>query len=288
MKKIVIQGTSRTATKLYRDILNKVPGVYLQHEINFDFRFKRDINAVLKKHNVYKNKSNIRKAIDEIYNNPFFDRVVKEYPEKEVLIDILEQYPKITWSIALTVFLEEKSRRIDKNICGAKNPVHFSYTPKLLRELDNIKVLYLLRDPRAMYASELYQKGTKQKYSNFPQLKIRFLQRWLILLHTSIEWMWAILIYKRVKSKVVFCSYEQLVNDPMGLTQNIFNYCDLEYKPEYLNDTSVMNSSHAVEKKGISSHGLDKWKSQLNWAEKVWFKFLVNIMNYKSYKYIVN
>lgn len=281
MKKILIQGTSRTATKLYRTVLNRVPNVYIQHEINFDFRWKKDIHSVLKKHGAYNKKENIRPAMEAIYNDPFFKRVVNEYPDKNILINALEKQEKLTWGNVLNVFLQERSKIIDKQVTGAKNPVHFSYTRKVMKEMDDVRVLYLLRDPRAMYASELYQKMTKQRYSKFPQLKIRFLQRSLIFFHTTIEWVWAVSVYNKNRKCVVLCRYERLVNEPEELFKDIFSHCDLPFSKEYLDDLSVINSSHKVSDKGISNHGIDKWRQKLNAFERFWFKTIMKFLDYK-------
>lgn len=280
MKKIIIQGTSRTASKLYREILNKVDDVVILHEIVFDFKFKNDVHSTLKKHKAYTIPKNIRPAINELYSNEYFKRIKAEYPDKETLISALEQQKNLNWGKALNVFIEQKAKNKNVKISGAKNPVHFSYTKKLLNKLENVKVLYLLRDPRAMYASEIHQKMVKQPLSNFPQLKLRFLQRWLIFFHSTIEWVWAIKTYRKVRNEVILCRYEELVNEPDKLMKRIFQFCDLIYSKSYLEELSVINSSHNVNNKGISTHGIEKWKRELNSFEFFWFSALKKIFKY--------
>ena len=278
MRKIVIQSTSRTASKLYRYILNKVEGVVILHEIVFDFRFKNDIDKVLRKHNAYTNSDSIRSAIDELFSINY--RLGEEFPNKETLIRPLENQEGLDWAKALTIFIEQKAINEKESISGAKNPVHSSYTERLLDELDDVKVLYLLRDPRAMYASEIYQKLKRHPLSGFPQSRIRCLQRPLIFIHSSIEWIWAMRAYRRVQGRVVLCKYEDLVTNPKNLMQRIFKFCGLEYSDDYLDDLSVIGSSHQVDSKGISKHGLDKWKSDLNVFERFWFTVLKKLFRY--------
>lgn len=282
MKKIVIQGTSRTASKLYREVLNSVDSVSILHEIVFDFQFKNDVHAVLKKHGAYGNKNSVRPAIDELYSNRYFRRLGDEYPDKETLIAPLEDQEELNWAKALDIFIEQKAVNEGLLISGAKNPVHSSYTKKLLDELDDVRVLYLTRDPRAMYASEIHQKLVKQGLSNFPQLKMRFLQRPLIFIHSSIEWIWSMRTYRRVHDRVVLCTYEELVTDPKDLFQRIFEFCGLEYSDRYLDGLSVINSSHNVDGKGISKHGLEKWKNDLNAFERFWFTLLKRLFKYDN------
>jgi len=282
MKKIVIQGASRTASKLYRDILNKVDTVVVLHEIVFDFPFKNDIHATLKKHNAYTNKTNIRSAIDELYLHNY--RLGDEFPDKETLINPLETQKDLNWAKALNIFIQQKAINEELPISGAKNPVHSSRTKRLLDELDDVKVLYLTRDPRAMYASEIYQKLVKHPLSSFPQLRIRFLQRPLIFIHSSIEWIWSMMTYRRVQDRVVLCKYEELVTDPNNLMQRIFKFCELEYSDKYLNDLAVIGSSHKVESKGISKHGIEKWKTELNAFERCWFTLLKRLFRYDELK----
>lgn len=244
------------------------------HEIVFDFRFKNDVNAVLKKHNAYFDSKNIRNAINALYSDKYFKRIKAEYPEKETLIDALEKQDKLDWAKALNAFIEQKAINENKQISGPKNPVHSTFTKRLLNSLTNVKVLYLLRDPKAMYASEIHQKKVKQPLSNFPQLKIKFLQRPLVFFHTTIEWINAVKMYKKISDKVILCKYEELVNQPQELMKRIFDFCELEYSDKYLEEISVINSSHSVNNKGISKHGIDKWNKDLYTIERLWFNLL--------------
>jgi len=282
MEKIFIQGTSRTASKLYREVLNRVEGIYILHEMNFDFRVKEDVHKIFKKYKVYDFPQNIKFAIDEIYSNPFYKRIQKEYPDKNILINALERQKEVNWCSALSLIVETKARKENKKVAGAKNIVHFSFTPNLVRNLRDAKVLYLLRDPRAMYASEIVQKTTGMRYSKFPKTRSEKIQRVLTFFHTTIEWVWALMIYKQVKGKVFLCKYEELVNNPDGLFVRLFDYLGLSWSNEYLKGLSVISSSHRINDQGISRHGIEKWRQDLNVFESSWFNFLMKVFGYNK------
>lgn len=281
MKKILILGTSRTASKLYKEVLNRNEDAYILHEIMFKFRFKIDVYSILKKHNVFNDKEKLNEALDEIYSKPFFRNLKTEYPDKERLIGEFQKLEKLNWQNTLNLFLELKAKELNKKITGAKNPVHFSFAPKVLRELNNVRILYLLRDPRSIYASEIPMKFKESELSQFPRLKNKFLQRLLIFVHTNIEWIWAMIIYKRIRKKILLCKYEDLVSNPDNMFQRVFNYCELPINKKYVKNIGVIGSSYVRNnEEGISKHGMEKWKNVLNKSEKVWFKILINLFNY--------
>jgi hypothetical protein len=107
------------------------------------------------------------------------------------------------------------------------------------------------------------------------------LQRILIFFYTNLEWIWAIIIYKRLKNKVLICKYEDLINGPDLQMSKVFEFCGLEYNKKYIEEVGVIGSSHVEDtSSGVSSHGVQKWKSMLNGFEKLWFKILIYIFKY--------
>jgi len=289
MKKILILGISRTASKLFKEILNRNEDVVILHEVLFDFWYRTDMHSIFKKYGIYNSKDKLDQAFEEIYTKPYFKKLWIEYPEKNVLLETYKGMDKIDWTTALSTVIEKKARDLNRPVAGAKNPVHFSHTSKVLRELDEVKVLYLLRDPRAIYASEIPQKFRHDIPSaQFPIVRSRFLQRLLIFIHTNIEWIWALLIYRRVRKKVLLCKYEDLVSDSEMMMRRVFEYCDLSFSEQYLIDVPIINSSHVDKANqvegndvGFSSHGLKKWQNSLNSFERLWFGILVKIFRYK-------
>lgn len=282
MKKILILGTGRTASKFYKEILKKNPEVCILHEIMFDFRLKTDIHSVFKKHNVYQNKEGLSSAFEEIYSKSFFRNLKDEYPDKDALISAFNALEEITWESSFNLLLEEKARLEDKSITGAKNPVHFTLTAKILKRIPDVNILYLMRDPRAIYASELPMKTKTSKLSQFPRIRNSIVQRILIFLYTNLEWIGSMIMYKRVKRRVLLCKYEELVTNREALVEKVFNYCGLPFKKEYLDQVGVIGSSHVKNTEaGVSAHGFEKWKELLNGFEKFWFKLLILIFNYR-------
>lgn len=280
MKKILILGTGRTASKLYKEVLNRHEDIYILHELMFDFHLKKDIDFFLRKYHVYKHPENIKYALDDVYSLRYFRNFRDEYPNKEELFDLFKQKKELDWSEALNELVTYKAQKNNFKYAGAKNPVHFSFTPRVMRKFNDLKVLYLVRDPRSIYASEIPMKFKDSNLSQFPRFKNKFLQRTLIFLYTTLEWTWSMIIYKRVKHKVMLCKYEELVSDPHKVFQDVFKYLDIEYRNELTQNLSVIGSSYLKNSPGMSEHGTEKWKTMLNLFEKVWFTTLIKLFNY--------
>jgi len=282
MKKIFILGPGRTASKLYKETLKKHDDVYILHEIMYYFRFKTDIFSILKKHGVLNSKDKLKLAVNEIYEKPYLVNFRTEFPDKEEFLKILSSIEDLSWTSVLNSLIEEKTKSLNKKIAGAKNPVHFSYAPRVIREFeDDAMILFLLRDPRALYASEIPMKSRDYHLSQFPRVKNKNIQRVLIFIYVNIEFIWAIITYKRLKNKVLLCKYEDLIGNPTGMMEKVFNFCGLTFQEDYIKDAKIIGSSHIKQNEsGISSHGMKKWETILNRFEKFWFKMIIGIFNY--------
>lgn len=132
-------------------------------------------------------------------------------------------------------------------------------------------VIYLVRDPRALYALELPMQFKDSKLTQFPRIGIESIQRVMIFLYVNLEWIWLIITYKRFQNKDLLCRYEDLVNNPESDFRKIFEFCGVFYSDEFHKKLTVVGSSHEVDKNiSISKHGL----------EKAWFNVLIKVFGY--------
>ena len=76
-----------------------------------------------------------------------------------------------------------------KSIIGEKTPIHVRHIDKLFNWFPNGKIIHLLRDPRAIYVSEMRRRKNRPFSTPYKQLKnSSFLFKIFILLQTTVLW----------------------------------------------------------------------------------------------------
>lgn len=156
--------------------------------------------------------------------------------------------------------LEEYAQNNNKERWGEKTPAHYAYVDVLLNWFPGSRIIWMIRDPRAVCAS----------YFNvpwFPKHILRPARRWRSSMRELAHWQnnWHVKIVR----------YEDLVSDPNNTINKVFLF--LEEQP--VSDIQEVRQSVniQVERRDewerqhldiafgpIDSRNIDKWKSQLN------------------------
>ncbi len=268
--RIFILGVGRTGSQMMMNVLNKHSKIFIDNEINFLLRFKRDIVSEVKKIGDLKNDDNVLRLVNILYS----DKIRRDYPimgkipKEEFKEKFLSSDRSLKSLFALIIDL--KADLENKEISGAKFPVHFSYLTLLHSWFPEAKIIFLTRDPRAIYASELEMKKRRTYESQFPIRDKSPFYRLAVMSYVIVQWIWAQRIYFKYRKKynLYLSKYEEFVQHPEVSIKKICNYIGVDYEPSML-DIMVQDSSHEKEKKkGINTSTIDKWKHKLNKFEK--------------------
>ena len=127
------------------------------------------------------NDDNVRQFVDYIYS-PAFQKsskylelstqwrwIVRRVDKPDFLQRILEsdRSERALFTIMMQVFAAHNS----KPIMGEKTPAHIRYLPTLLEWFSPARVIHMLRDPRAIFASELRRRYKQSLTTPYKQLK---------------------------------------------------------------------------------------------------------------------
>ena len=276
-----ILGPGRTGSKLIMNILNKHPDIYITPEIRFLEFWKPSVFDKIK---IYKDKNNkySSQVIDELFfqkTTPFhkFHEITKNL-DKDIIFKKFLKSDKYTKDI-LTIFLRENSLINNKNIWGAKFPVHYSYLPTLIKWFPNAKFIFLTRDPIAILKSELRMKSRKKRSGNFPKLKNQYFYELSVLFYVVIQWNWSLYIFQKYKEKnIILLKFENLIMDPPKTIDIICKFLNINFANEML-DVKEYDSSFGGKNIGFNKKSINQADSNLN-------KHLKNICIYLCNKHL--
>ena len=172
--------------------------------------------------------------------------------------------------------LEQHADAAGKLIPGAKFPLHYSRAETLLEWFPDCKLIHTVRDPRAVYSSQM-NKYVSEEFSSISNAWIRFKH----FSHIFIQIKWSTKIHKKLKDhpNYFLSKYEDLVQRPDVAVSRLCEFLGVDQTPEMLNPTQY-NSSF---KQNVISHGFDK-RATDSWRDKLSVKTvaLINTLNHKE------
>lgn len=249
---IFIVGMPRSGTTMLRSILNKHPRIaisYETHFINFWMQEHRDIDI------------SDKKQFERFWNKfAASDRFLSLQISKDLVFARIRKYPSINWKIIFDCLMKEYANKIGKERCGEKTPAHYAFLDVLFEWYPDCRVIWMVRDPRAVAASYLQTPWSNGSI-------IGPARRW----KSSIQF-----LIKREKDKrILILKYEDLVNEKVNYLEKVFNFIDEKFEFNSKNDFhETIKDVHpggewAQEHfsnagKPINEHSLNKWRSNLS------------------------
>jgi len=265
---IFIIGCGRTGSNLLEQILNNHSEIKLVPEMHFMTFWKKGLTDRLDKIGTLKKDKNLQKAVELMYSG----KLIGDYWSK-IDIDKRKLYEKFSdsdrsYRALMEIIMKEHAKKNEKTHYGAKFPVHFSYLPTLFEWFPNAKSIHMIRDPRAIYASEL----KKDEKPNFPLKKKNPFYAYEILLYVLFQWKWAAKSHRcyknRYADKYRICKFEDLILEPESTIEDICNFLEVDFEPEVL-DVIMRGSSFEDSKDdGFKKEPLYRWKKTVSPLKK--------------------
>ena len=153
----------------------------------------------------------------------------------EAALARIQASKQISYKTIFSSILQEYALKQQKPRWGEKTPMHYKNVNRLLEWYPEARVIWMLRDPRAVVASLIKMDWADSRdYVNA--------QLWRYSIH-SFERHWS------KDERVKLIQYEALVNDPKRVMQGVCRFLDEEYSPDMLSNRSE-RSSPIINRKG--------------------------------------
>lgn len=146
-----------------------------------------------------------------------------------------------------------------------KTPSNVPYAEELFRLFPDAKLIHLLRDPRAVFASR--RRLLLDRYGAYTKAH-RLVREWN---HSARQ----IERLRNYRDNCLVIRYEDLVRDSRGVMERICRFAGIDFLPGLLEPTWAGsdwhgNSAYFNALNGIDKQPLDRWKKELS-ASEIWW-----------------
>lgn len=181
--------------------------------------------------------------------------------EPNAFLAKLRNQNSISFKRVFQLLMSEYAATQKKLRWGEKTPAHYDYLETILDWFPDAKIIWLIRDPRAVVASLLKVKwASNYAYAN------------------SYYWLSSAKLYVdqwQEESRVMLLKYEDLVTAPEEKVEELCQFLREEFEPEMISQRSETDISYPHQDSWAKSHfqqvmqpishqALEKWRSQLS------------------------
>lgn len=275
---IFIVGMQRSGTTLMRAILTAHSNIAISPETHFLNYFMSALSS--------KNGS----AFDDFWtifsgSERFQDLGVPAEKIRQSIIESGDYGEKSIFSMVLRQYAADKG----KERWGEKTPHHYRHIDTLLAWYSEARIVYLLRDPRAVCSSLLTVPWRKWNLKGLRSLESDTLRRLRRVLHDAECWQSQVDELRTRwlgESRITVVKYEDLVSSPEAVTKRICAFVEEPFSEtmitgrrwRHLSDRSPVESArrssweadHLTRSlRPISTDSVDKWKARLSEMETI-------------------
>ena len=151
MKQIFILGLGRTGSKFYMQLINSHEDIFISPELIFRHPIKKDFYTLLE--TSIKEGDTVDIIVDKLFNfneRLTFTKIITKIGKLRLTEGMLNLKKLTSYSI-FDCIIKLAAEYEKKNIYGAKFPIHHKYSEELINYFQDAKILYITRDPRAIY-----------------------------------------------------------------------------------------------------------------------------------------
>ncbi|MBA2570692.1 MAG: sulfotransferase [Chloroflexi bacterium] len=166
-----------------------------------------------------------------------------------------------------------------KPLIGEKTPAHLGYVETLLDWYPDARVIHMLRDPRAIYVSELRRRTERAVTVPYRQLvRVPFLFRAFLLNQVALTWAEAVgrhrTLVHRYPDRYRLVRFEDLVRDPRSTLEGLLDFLGLEWEEEILAQKVVSKGSRRGER-GFDAGAAERWEDRIGGPARRWLGSLL-------------
>jgi hypothetical protein len=277
---IFVVGVPRSGTTMMRTILDTSDRISIARENHYmghvfgrrgARHFFRRVGEDLT------NDETIRKIVDLIYSGEYerqagwrppsphwywlIENIDRDVMERRLLA--AERTERGQFRAFISIYAEKKG----KAIWGEKTPTHLNFTDELLGWFPDAKVVHMLRDPRAIYVSDLYRRQNRDRWPYTWLDKVPLLLEAYLLVLTVLTWRSALRLHSALKERhpdnYRLVRFESVVTDPDRTLADVFGFVGVDV-PEGAKSVGLV-ARHGMRS---SDEGIDP-KAASRWRERI-------------------
>ncbi|HUG49093.1 MAG TPA: sulfotransferase [Candidatus Limnocylindria bacterium] len=276
---IFVVGVHRSGTTLMRDILERSEHVAIARENHFlgHLREKEGARYYFRQAGDLADDATIRRIADMIYGGEFRRRsrwrdvstfwrwLVENVPQDEIVhrLVVEERSERGLMRGFMRAYADARGRPV----MGEKTPAHLAYVDTLLEWFPNARVIHMLRDPRAVYVSDLRRRSTRPPHRTSWLLKIpRPLLPPIILVQTVLLWRAAVRRHAayaaRYPDRYRLVRFEDVVRRPDETLGALFDFLRVPM-PVDPTEVKVVSRGFRLGEQGLDAAAADRWREHI-------------------------
>ena len=281
---VFIVGVSRSGTTLARRILDRHSRIAIATENHFLGHLLpwEGARHYFRRVGDLRDDAAVRRLVDLLYTgelqrrssfrelSPYWRWLTGKVPRAELEARLLasDRTERGLFEVLLRVYADRRG----KAIMGEKTPAHLAYVETLLGWFPDARVIHCLRDPRAVYVSELRRRRDHAVGFPYGQLvRLPALLRVFVLL--QVTWAWASAVHRhrtlsrRYPRRYRLLRFEALVTAPRETLTGLCAFLGLELEPRML-EQKVTSRGAMVGELGFDAGAADRWRSSIGARER--------------------
>ena len=154
------------------------------------------------------------------------------------------------------------ARMRGKSGIGAKFPVHYSLTDKLLTWFPDCRLIHTTRNPKDVYASQAAKYVTSEQ-NRFSRNFSRFQQ----FVHINIQTTWTARWHKHLRTLPNYrlVRYEDIVSEPEATTRSLCEYLEIPFTQQMLEPNQYGSSfGNNKDRRGIDTNAVGRWRQRIS------------------------
>ena len=268
---IFVVGASRSGTTMLNRILGQHPSITAMNELHyfgdlFNFSNKEDsLGSEKSLKHAAKLFARYQRGLwnDQITEPDVKDakNLLKSLPENSDGADLFHQ------------FIEFVAIETEATLVAEQTPRNIYYAADLLNHYADARILHIIRDPRAVIASQK-KRWTRRKALNAKNIPLlEMIREWISYHPYSMSLLWKKAYssgrYIETDKRYMRLRFEDLVDDPEQMVIRICKFLDIPYDSNMLNIPQIDSSVRATDNTavGIQKTAVDTWKSVLSTGE---------------------
>jgi hypothetical protein len=277
---IFIVGVSRSGTTLTRRILDRHSRIgiatenhYLGHLLAWEgarhyFRRVGDLrdDAAVRRlvELIYSGELQRRSRLREL--SPYWRWLTERVPRADLEARLLasDRTERGVFAALLRLYADRRG----KAVMGEKTPAHLAYAETLLAWFPDGRLVHCLRDPRAIYVSELRRRTEDPASVPYRQLvRVPPLLAAFVLL--QVTWAWTAAVHRhrtlrrRYPDRYRVLRFEALVAEPAATLSDLCTFLGVALEPRML-EQKVTSRGANVGQAGFDAGAADRWRSAIS------------------------
>ena len=296
---IFVVGVSRSGTTLMRRLLETSDRIAIAHENHFMGHHitREGARYYFRKLGDLHDDANVRRLVDFIYSGEFAHRSRLREPS-HFWTWLRQNVPSTEFERRLLA--EERTERgvlrammhayadfYGRVVIGEKSPPHLWHVETLLEWFPDARVIHMMRDPRAIYVSEIRRRRSRPKKPYKWIMKMPLLLEAVMLWQTTFVWANAERRHRELSARYPdryrLQRFEDLVTRPTSELRATFDFVGVRL-PDDPVAVKVVSDGYRSGETGLDEHAADRWRDQIHPFVEMWLKrFLGGAMRRTGY-----